>query len=201
MIQLPPRPAGSIIEARNEFNCTELFWKNPTGGVSRYFLLLFLLAWMGGWCLGEISAITALLKGSQDSFSKGGGGGFLIFWLVGWTVGGIFAAATIFRLARPSRPESLTLDAVSLFYQPGSEPVQASWRYEKQKGRNPWSMLMPKKPCRVEKRDIGDIRIDRVGERQRLTFDNGAKRIEIGEYLEEPEREWLFAVLKSWKGV
>jgi len=40
--------------------------------------------------------------------------------------------------------------------------------------------------------------LDRVGERQRLCFDRGADRFEIGSCLREPEREWLFDVLSEW---
>jgi hypothetical protein len=46
--------------------------------------------------------------------------------------------------------------------------------------------------------EIRGFVLDRVGERQRLTFDRGADRVEIGADLREPEREWLFAVLHRW---
>jgi hypothetical protein len=46
----------------------------------------------------------------------------------------------------------------------------------------------------------GGLRLDRVGERQRLTVDCGADRVEIGFALREPEREWLHGVLLAWLG-
>lgn len=49
-------------------------------------LMLFLLAWLGGWAFGELSALRELLSGKNGPVS------FLLFWLLGWTVGGGFAA-------------------------------------------------------------------------------------------------------------
>ena len=190
MINLPPKPIGSTIEVHNDFTKVVLSWKGPKGGFGRYATLLFLMAWMGGWVLGEISALNQVLKGETAQ-------GFLIFWLIGWTVGGICCATMIFKLARPSRPERITLDTLYLLHEPGTEQIAPFWKQD-----DNWSVLemfKPKKMHKVAKKEIGDIRIDRVGERQRLSFDYGAKRIEVGAYLEEPEREWLFAVLKSWK--
>jgi hypothetical protein len=189
MINLPPKPGNSTIEVRNDFKSVTLSWKNSMGVFGRYATLLFLIAWMGGWVVGEISAATEVLSGR--------GGGFLIFWLVGWSVGGLFCGTLIFKLARPSRPERIVLDTLYLLHEPGTEKIAPasnpddSW--------NPLEMLKPRKSHKIAKKEVDNIRIDRVGERQRLSFDYGAKRIEIGKYLEEPEREWLFAVLKAWK--
>src|SRR5437868_4062818 len=50
------------------------------------FLMVFLLAWLGGWFMGETSAIANLASGKEHN-----GGAFLGFWLAGWTLGGAFA--------------------------------------------------------------------------------------------------------------
>ena len=189
MINLPAKPVGSAIEVQQDFNRTVVSWKSPSGGLGRYASLLFLIAWMCGWVFGEVSALTEVLKGKA--------GGFLIFWLIGWTVGGIFCAAMIFNLARPRRPQRLILDTLYLLYEPGADPIGPFWKQDR--NRNPFEIFKSRKPVKVSKKDIDEFRIDRVGERQRLSFDYGARRIEVGEFLEEPEREWLFAVLKSWK--
>ena len=52
----------------------------------------------------------------------------------------------------------------------------------------------------IPRQELGPIRLDRVGERQRLTIDVGAERIEIGRLLREPEREWLAGTLRAWAG-
>lgn len=52
------------------------------------FLLLFLSAWLVGWCFGFFSAGSELLRGQMKDI---GGKVFIAVWLVGWTVGGGFA--------------------------------------------------------------------------------------------------------------
>jgi hypothetical protein len=49
--------------------------------------------------------------------------------------------------------------------------------------------------------EIGEIRLEWIGMRQRLTIDHGADRIELGQMLREPEREWLLNVLQEWISV
>lgn len=46
---------------------------------------------------------------------------------------------------------------------------------------------------------IGAVTLDRIGVRQRLRFDCGRDRIEIGFRLSEPEREWLFQEIVRWQ--
>jgi hypothetical protein len=187
MFRLLPPPTDSRIQVQNDFNSTLLSWQNPTGGLKRYLILLFLIAWMGGWAMGEKSAISSIAKGDSAVV-------FLVFWLAGWTVGGIFCVATIFRLAQPARPERILLDQLILSWEPGTDHLDLLSRR-----RSPLQLFEPARSCRVTKKEIREIKLERDDERQRLTFDYGSKRIEVGKYLEEPEREWLFSVLQSWK--
>lgn len=48
------------------------------------FLLIFLPIWLTGWTFGGISAITAIVKGTNET-------GFMIMWLCGWFFGEMFA--------------------------------------------------------------------------------------------------------------
>lgn len=193
MINLPARPPGSNINVERDFNRLTIYWNNPRGGgLGRYVHILFLSAWMCGWFIGETAALRQVLRGQ--------GGGFLIIWLCGWTFGGVFCAATIVRLIRPARPERISLDSLQLEHDPGSAPLGLSGVGRKQR-RNSLDVFKPRRKQTFAKKGIGEIRLDRVGERQRLSFDYGAQRIEVGEFLEEPEREWLFAALKAWKPV
>jgi len=50
------------------------------------FLMLFLAAWLVGWCFGEVFATRELLFGRNEEPIL-----FLGAWLVGWTIGGGFA--------------------------------------------------------------------------------------------------------------
>ncbi|MBK7712540.1 MAG: hypothetical protein IPJ37_17440 [Bacteroidales bacterium] len=51
-----------------------------------WFIIIFLMAWTGGWYMGESSAIKELLSSKNIAADS-----FTIFWLIGWTVGGLFA--------------------------------------------------------------------------------------------------------------
>ena len=74
-------------------------------GVTRYFVGLFLLAWLGGWLAGFSSAMSKL--SSDGTFDRAHA--FLVFWLVAWTLGGAMAVYWAYRAFRPSVPESLRL--------------------------------------------------------------------------------------------
>jgi hypothetical protein len=96
-------------------------------------------------------------------------------WLGGWTVGGAFAIKAVVNLARGEPPEILVISASQITHQ--------------------------KKGTRVYlKNDITKVGLETSGGAHYLSFDVGADRVYIGEHVREPEREWLYAVIKEWKG-
>lgn len=187
-----------MIGVVREFNRTELSWKNPRGGWARFFVPIFLLAWLGGWTMGEVSAGRQVLR----DLSNGTPNFFLMFWLTGWSFGGAAAFYALFMMVRPTRPETLSLDSFGLKFRRGTPPYEGFNRDRNRDENEPRSFNWRKFRGRYElpKSEIGEIRLERVGERQRLTVDHGAERIEIGRFLEEPDREWLHEFLKNWKG-
>ena len=71
------------------------------------FLMLFLAAWLVGWCFGEVSATRELLAGRGNAPDL-----FLCVWLVGWTIGGAFCLYALLWTLRGRevivlRPDSL----------------------------------------------------------------------------------------------
>src|SRR5580765_6643115 len=56
----------------------------------RVFLLLFLLAWLGGWTLGGI----AIGKQLSQKFNL-----FEAFWMCGWVMGEVVATYTLLRMS------------------------------------------------------------------------------------------------------
>lgn len=151
MILLPAKPLNSKIEVQNETNQTIIQWKNPRGSTSRYLIVIFMLAWLGGWAIGLYSVANTLLSGDVNPF--------LIFWMIGWTVGGLMAMRNVYLLARPAKPERLTFDSISLNYQKGTSPFAGiSWGFEKKDKDN----LVPifqqiKNKNSISKKDIGDL--------------------------------------------
>ncbi|HKY87783.1 MAG TPA: hypothetical protein VJL90_13555 [Pseudorhodoplanes sp.] len=74
------------------------------------FVVLFLLAWLGGWAVGMVS-VTGKLSGPAES---AGSVIFLLVWLAGWTAGGVGAmlAVTWFMVGR----EIVSVDDSELRY-------------------------------------------------------------------------------------
>jgi hypothetical protein len=187
-------PLNSNIEVKNELNQTIISWKNPRGNWSRYLIVIFLLAWLGGWATGEYSVAKKVLNGETNPFE--------IFWLIGWTVGGLFAMANIYFMVRPTKAEKLNFDSYSLQFKPGTPPFAGINRSgnSDEDAKKATFFQKTKSKYIIPKAEIGEIKLERVGERQRLRIDHGVERIEIGRFLQEPEREWIFESLKQWKG-
>jgi len=114
----------------------------------------------------------------------------------------------LWNLLRPQRPESVTLSLTMFRYDPGRVWLWGVGRMS----RNRWpygswpqqpfdatSWSQPKQPVEISRTELPPFQLERAGERQRLTFDRGADRIEIGACLREPEREWLFDLLEDWR--
>jgi hypothetical protein len=103
-------------------------------------------------------------------------------------------------LLRPDRPESLRLEAEWLRYDPGRSRVrayQAFFEGRMPKAESPRTPMLPN-PVEARRAEIRGLALDLVGKWQRLTFQCGAGRVEIGAVLTEPEREWLHSVLQRW---
>lgn len=191
MERLTAKPSGSVIEERDDWDGLTLLWRPPAEYPQRFFVTAFLGFWLCGWAFGWISVAGQIARGHYNLF--------LVGWLGAWTVGGGAAIWALWNLVRPARPESVTLGLDHFGYDPGHSPTDIFMRY----GRGSWYNREPtrrlRKPIAVAKSELGKFLLDRVGERQRLSFDRGAERVEIGASLGEPEREWLHATLERWR--
>lgn len=111
---------------------------------------------------------------------------------------------------RSGHPQQVALERITFRYDTGSPalPIPLGWFC--------WPMLMQgsswlggggsENPLRMSRKQyeiptdqLAEFKLERVGERQRLTVDHGADRIEIGASLREPEREWLAKTLQTWQ--
>lgn len=166
------------------------------GGVSRYFAVVFILCWLGGWVFGLVSAGDMLLSGK--------GGGFLVFWLGAWIVGGGFAVYYVYRLLRPSVPESLLLSSRSMRYDSGFAPVQMQLQnsyYARDRWEATRAFFAKRKVVEIDARQLQTLRLRDTDTGNRLTVDAGAERIDIARAATEVEREWLYQLLSERYGV
>jgi hypothetical protein len=197
MSRFSDKPAGSIIQEREDLDGLTLFWKPSGLGCARVAITGFLVFWLCGWTVGLVTVIKGLL---EDGFHF-----FLVAWLLGWILGGLLVLFLLLTMLSPERPESVTLKTDSLHYQQGRF-LSAATTYPADRGAAWGRRQSPLQPM-VQKKEALDIDrtavkaffLERVGERQRLCFDHGADRIEIGACLREPEREWLFGILEAWR--
>ena len=166
------------------------------GGYMRFFIGAFLVFWLGGWLMGEFSAIHELVTGHVKAANA-----FLLFWLCGWTVGGFFAFAMCYRVLSPATPESMTLSSSELLYDTGRPPIDfmSFNRYGMSRSRiNPWKQVFQKrKIINFSQSELGTLRLRDVESGNRLTIDKDSDRIDLAAGLTEIEREWLFAQIKA----
>jgi len=183
-------PQGSNIKIEIEDAFQKIVIPHKSGGIMRIFLSLFIIFWLGGWAFGWISAAKSIVEG------KGGPEYFLIFWLGGWTVGGIFAIFFLYRLIKPSVPETIVLANPHIIHDTGVAPFQFSFDFKSQ--MEMWKQLFKKrKKSEFTTQEINTLKLREHGGGNRLTIDKGNQRIELAIGATELEREWLFETLTS----
>jgi hypothetical protein len=155
---------------------------------TRYFTGLFLLFWLGMWTVGFRDVGSKVISGNAN--------GFQMFWLAGWSLGGIFAAVSLYRMFRPSVPESLELRRNGVNYDSGIAPLQFDSSWRTRKPRDSWSALFPRRVrVDLDRRQLQSLRLRETDTGNRLTLDVDAARIDIAPTASEVEREWLARLL------
>lgn len=182
-------PEGSRIKIERQEGYEKIVIQHPSGGLIRIFVSLFMFFWLGGWGAGWVSAVSSLTKGDRAPSA------FLIFWLCGWTIGGIFAVYFLFRLLRPSVPETLLLSRPNLKYDSGVAPFQMSFDFNSQK--DIWKRFFRKRTqTELAPSEMASLSLREFESGNRLTVDKGSKRLNIAESATEIEREWLYKTIK-----
>jgi hypothetical protein len=179
-------PEGSNIAVVAEGADPVITIPHEGGGAMRYFVGLFLLFWLGGWFVGFSATVPKVFSDNPPPF--------LIFWLGGWTLGGAFAMYYLYRIFRPSIPESLRLTRNSVIYDSGIPPFQMVSRYANAK--DAWQSFHPKRTrIELDRRQLQSLRLRDTDAGNRLTVDAGALRLDMAKSASEIEREWLYQVL------
>jgi hypothetical protein len=179
-------PPGSAISVTTDGAAPVITIPQPSAGVSRYFIGLFLLFWLGGWFIGFRSVLSEVLSGKAQPF--------LILWLGGWTIGGCFAAWSVYRIFRPAVPETLKLGAEGVGYDSGIPPFQQNFGTVNRK--DAWKSYFPKRTIvTVSRLDLRSLRLRETDLENRLTVDVASARVDLARAASEVEREWLHRVL------
>ncbi|MHC4353544.1 MAG: hypothetical protein ACYS0H_12610 [Planctomycetota bacterium] len=186
---------GSKIKIENESGSQKLVIPQPPRGLMTYLSCIFILFWLGMWAFGWIAVASKLLKGGTGPTDV-----FFMFWLAFWTVGGIIAIWMFYRSVRPSVPETLVLSKPFLVYDSGIPPLRVGFGSRSQKEM--WKKLFQKRiRTEFDQAHLKTLCLREFEGGNRLTMDQGARRIEIGKGASEPEREWLYELLRKEYGV
>jgi hypothetical protein len=179
-------PPGSTITLNSNGADPVLTIPQRSSGVSRYFVGLFTLFWLGAWFLGFRDVGTQVISGNAHPF--------LVFWLAAWTLGGGFALWTVYRAFRPPVPEELKLLPNGIVYDSGVPPFQMNFGYMNQK--QAWQSYFPKRTiAEIDREQLRSLRLREIESDNRLTVDVDSARLDIGRAATEVEREWLYQVL------
>lgn len=187
--------AGSKIQISRDISSTTYFWKNGQRSLSEYPVMAFLIFWLGGWTMGGFMTVKSLLLEGDMPLSARI---FILCWLGGWACGEAAVIYILYNFFKPKKPAKLTLSSSYIEYETGTSPVNFFnyCRYPRSEKRSKIFKNLRNKTYRIERSFLENLQLERVAERQRLTFDVGAERVEIGETLSEPEREWLYKILR-----
>ena len=149
--------------------------------------MLFLMAWLGGWVFGEVSAVGQLLNPGEKTPSA-----FLAFWLAGWTLGGAFAAsAVIWQLAGR---EVIVINSSTLTHRAEAFGLGLSRSYRTADVKNFRSTEYALNPFTNQRALFPPVTGSGFGS---VAFDYGARTIRMAPSLEEAEAKMLVRELSS----
>ncbi|MHC4528865.1 MAG: hypothetical protein ACYS29_13400 [Planctomycetota bacterium] len=188
-------PQGSKIRMERHIDSTCYIWTEDKRGFAHYVISAFMLLWFCAWTAG--GGITILLFITLLFRAISGGAPWLavlftMAWLGGWTIGEVVVFETLYRALRRQKPAVLTLLSGRIRFETGTRPLILGQRT--QTGFCSHKQL-DNRIYELSTIELANLRLERVGDEQRLSFDRGVERVEIGQSLSEPERQWLYEVL------
>ncbi|MRW92097.1 hypothetical protein GJ699_19050 [Duganella sp. FT80W] len=146
-----------------------------------WFIMLFLVAWLGGWTIGETNVAGQLLNPGDKTPS-----GFLLFWLAGWTLGGLFAVGTV--LWQLAGREILIANSLALTHRFEVFGVGVSRSYGASDIKHLRTTEYSPPPTMNQRAMLPPFFGSGHGP---IAFDYGARTIRIGSSLEEAEAKSL----------
>lgn len=174
--------AASQVSVEESSGRLVLSWEQPGKGIAKYFQAAFLCVWLCGWLFGECATTYALWN-----MGLGGASLFLMVWLCGWTFAGAMAMYALYSLICGPKPEVLVLERETVEHDPGiAIPPRRKSSFS----------IFGKKS--FQRGQITGIRLENSDWGQRLFFEMGFKRREVGRYLSPHDRERVAELLRAW---
>lgn len=187
-----PKPRGSRITERTTSEGTTFKWPLPGSGISDYSPHVISICLVGYSAYQSVKLFWLAPRAVNPSS---------LFFTIGWP---LVALVSVLRFFRPSRPESITLGTDHFRHdlgRAGGFMAKTDTIPNLQVDSRPWWRQLLGLPLQVEisRDELGEIALERVGEKLRLRYDVGADRIEIGRHMREPEKEWLADAIREWQ--
>ena len=159
-----------------------------------WFVIIFMVGWLGGWLLGEIAALGFLIGvfvGDEQVFASF----FIFFWLIAWTAGGFFAMRAVFWMI--SGKEIISFRSTELMVQKKGMLLSKPKTYDLNEVKN-FSVNANSGIDTI----FGNI--DRTnpwntGNQGMFKFDYGLKTIRFGNGIDEAEARFLLEKIRSKK--
>jgi hypothetical protein len=185
MLPAPPARSNILIKTDRADTILEI---PQNGSAMRFLYGAFILFWLGGWAFGFKNALSKILDGEANSF--------IVFWLGAWSIGGAWVAFILYRIFRPTVPETLKFKPSSLVYDSGVPPFQMN-AYSRTQSAT-WKSMFPSRTIlELNGSDLRSLQLRPSDSSNRLTIDSGASRIDLAKSASEIEREWLYRVIAT----
>ena len=153
----------------------------------QWFSILFLLVWLGGWTMGEISALRVVFGPGVP----GGPTAFLIFWLCGWTFGGLFVVYSLLWMLAGSERITVSSGALTIRKQ------VFGFGREKAFELGEISELRVNRDRGRSSRASGGLTLPDIGGMGSVAFDYGAKTVRFAAGIDEAEAALIVNDLSS----
>jgi hypothetical protein len=197
----PSPPAGTTIVRATDAPALSWHWKPAELHPARKTVIAFAVLWLGMLALFSVLMAAGVVDAVPQEASPLEGPGLWVIIALQILVGGLLFGVPAFW---PRHPERLTLTDTTLEWDSGSATLPLAFlagglvHFSSGARADQPPFIWKRRRLTASRDQIANVRLERVGERQRLTLDHGADRIEIGTCLREPEREWLALVIQQW---
>jgi hypothetical protein len=150
-----------------------------------WFILLFLIAWLGGWTVGGASAMAKAVQPGEHQ-------AFLLFWLVGWLLGEIYVLGVI--MWQLAGREELTLAGGNLIHRVAIGGLSRAREFTGSNIKHMRTSPQTTSPWMDQARWMPPL----FGAGQgAIAFDYGAKTYRVGAGLDEAEGRLVLAEIQK----
>lgn len=191
-VSLTDKPRGWIIQTEQTPDGPTLYWYAETSPSKVAWGRAFLPLWLLFWAVGWFAVFNGMVTRNSPEYAW--------LWLALWTLAGawVFVAALVHW--QPTIPEAVLLGKDHFGYSPGRSPApQHFFGYDASLTKALNYLCSPATRIVVPKSELVKFELERIGERQRLSFRHGLEQVEIGAALSKAEREWLYLLLEQWR--